>query len=99
MTPDALLSSVLDVFDDFLPGLRERIVDHLLLTPLDLETELGLTGGDEYHGQMGLDQLLFMRPVPGWGWYRTPVERLFLCGSGTHPGGGVTGGPGRDRRA
>lgn len=94
-TPDALLSSVLDVFDDFLPGLRERIVDHRLLTPLDLETELGLTGGDEYHGQMGLDQLLFMRPVPGWGWYRTPVERLFLCGSGTHPGGGVTGGPGR----
>ncbi len=94
-TPGALLSSVLDVFDDFLPGLRERIVDHRLITPLDLETELGLTGGDEYHGQMGLDQLLFMRPVPGWGWYRTPVERLFLCGSGTHPGGGVTGGPGR----
>ena len=94
-TRDPLLSSVLDVLDDFLPGLRERIVDHRLLTPLDLETDFGLTGGDEYHGQMGLDQLLFMRPVPGWGRYRTPVERLFLCGSGTHPGGGVTGGPGR----
>ncbi len=94
-TRDALLSSALDVFDEFLPGLRERVVDHRLLTPLDLETELGLTGGGEYHGQMGLDQLLFMRPVPGWGRYRTPVERLFLCSSGTHPGGGVTGGPGR----
>ena len=92
---DALLSSALDALDEFLPGLRERIVDHRLLTPLDLETELGLTGGDEYHGQMGLDQLLLMRPVPGWGRYRTPVEGLFLCGSGTHPGGGVTGGPGR----
>lgn len=94
-TREGLLSGVLDVLDEFLPGLRERIVDHRLLTPLDLETELGLSGGDEYHGQMGLDQLLFMRPVPGWGRYRTPVERLFLCGSGTHPGGGVTGGPGR----
>ncbi len=94
-TRDALLAGALDVLDEFLPGLRERIVDHRLLTPLDLEADFGLTGGDEYHGQMGLDQLLFMRPVPGWGRYRTPVERLFLCGSGTHPGGGVTGRPGR----
>ena len=92
---DALLDSVLDVLDEFLPGLRDRILDHRLLTPRDFKTELGLTGGDEYHGQMGLDQLLFMRPVAGWARYRTPVERLFLCGSGTHPGGGVTGIPGR----
>ena len=91
---DALLSSVLKVLDEFLPGTRDRILDHHLLTPLDLETELGLTGGDEYHGEIGLDQLLFMRPVAGWARYRTPVEGLFLCGSGTHPGGGVTGGPG-----
>ena len=94
-TRDALLSSVLAVLDEFLPGLRERILDQRLLTPLDLESELGLTSGDEYHGQMGLDQLLFMRPIAGWAQYRTPVERLFLCGSGSHPGGGVTGGPGR----
>ena len=92
---EALLSSVLEVLDEFLPGLRERVLDQRLLTPLDFETELGLSGGDEYHGQMGLDQLLFMRPVPGWGRYRTPVERLFLCSAGTHPGGGVTGAPGR----
>ncbi len=91
---DALLSGALGALDEFLPGFRERVVDHRLLTPLDLETELGLTGGDGYHGRMELDQLLFMRPVPGWGRYRTPVERLFLCGSGTHPGGGVTGRPG-----
>ena len=91
---DALLTSTFGILDEFLPGLRDRILDHLLLTPQDLETELGLTHGDEYHGQMGLDQLLFMRPVAGWARYSTPVEGLFLCGSGTHPGGGVTGGPG-----
>ena len=92
---DALLSTVLAVLDEFLPGMRDRILDHRLLTPQDLENELGLTCGDEYHGQMGLDQLLFMRPIAGWARYRTPVERLFLCGAGTHPGGGVTGAPGR----
>ena len=92
---DALVSNVLETLDEFLPGTRKRILDHHLFTPLDLETELQLTHGDEYHGQMGLDQFLFMRPVPGWAEYRTPVERLFLCGAGTHPGGGVTGGPGK----
>ena len=90
-----LLAGAHNVLDEFLPGTRERILDYRLLTPLDLETEFGLTGGDEYHGQMGLDQLLFMRPIAGWARYRTPVERLFLCGSGTHPGGGVTGAPGQ----
>ena len=94
-TRDALLASVLDVLDAFLPGTRDRIADHRLVTPLDLEREIGLTCGDEYHGRMGLDQLLFMRPIAGWARYGTPVEGLFLCGSGCHPGGGVTGGPGR----
>ena len=93
-TRDALVATVLATLDDFLPGLRDRILDHRLLTPLDLESELALTRGDEYHGQMGLDQLLLMRPVPGWARHATPVERLFLCGAGTHPGGGVTGTPG-----
>ena len=91
---DALLAGTHDVLDNFLPGLRDRILAHRLVTPLDLETELGPTHGDEYHGQMGLDHLLFMRPVAGWARYRTPLEGLFLCGAGTHPGGGVTGGPG-----
>ena len=92
---DALVANVLATLDDFLPGVRDRILDHRLLTPLDLESELALTHGDEYHGQMGLDQLLLMRPLPGWARHATPVERLFLCGAGTHPGGGVTGAPGR----
>lgn len=92
---DALLANVLAVLDEFLPGMRDRILDHCLLTPLDFETGLGLSGGDEYHGQMGTDQILCLRPVAGWARHRTPVERLFLCGSGSHPGGGVTGEPGR----
>lgn len=85
---DVLLAGTHDVLDDFLPGLTDRILDRRLVTPLDLETGLGLTHGDEYHGRMGLDQLLFMRPVAGWSRYRTPVDGLLLCGSGTHPGVG-----------
>ena len=92
---DEFLARTWDTLDEFLPGTRDRILDHRLITPLDLESEFGLTCGDEYHGQMGLDQLAFMRPVAGWARHRTPVERLFLCGAGTHPGGGVTCMPGR----
>jgi len=65
-----------------------------VLTPADLETTFGLTEGHIYHGEMTLDQLYVLRPVPGWARYRTPVEGLYLCGSGAHPGGGVTGAPG-----
>jgi phytoene dehydrogenase-like protein len=78
----------------YAPGLQDLILHSQALTPLDLERSLGLPEGDIYHGQMGLDQLLFMRPVPGYGRYRTPVDNLFLCGAGAHPGGGVTGAPG-----
>ena len=92
---DELLARTHDVLDEFLPGIRDRILDHRLVTPFDLESEFGLTSGDEYHGQMGLDQFAFMRPVAGWARHRTPVERLYLCGAGTHPGGGVTCMPGR----
>jgi phytoene dehydrogenase-like protein len=74
--------------------LRKSIIDRQILTPLDLEREVGLTEGSEYHGQMGLDQLLFMRPIAGYGRYRAPISNLYLCGAGTHPGGGVTGAPG-----
>jgi phytoene dehydrogenase-like protein len=65
-----------------------------VLTPLDYEREYGLAEGSGYQGEMALDQLLFMRPVPGWSQYRTPIAGLYLCGAGTHPGGGVTGAPG-----
>jgi phytoene dehydrogenase-like protein len=67
-----------------------------ILTPLDLERRLGLTGGHHMHGDMTPDQLLFMRPVRGFADYRSPVTGLYLCGAGTHPGGGVTGANGRN---
>jgi len=65
-----------------------------VLAPPDLEERFGLPGCCLYHGEISLDQLLFMRPVPGYANYRTPVQNLYLCGAGTHPGGGVTGAPG-----
>ena len=61
---------------------------------MDLEERFGLTGGNIFHGDMSVDQLFFLRPVPGWARYRTPIRGLWLCGSGTHPGGGVMGAPG-----
>lgn len=79
---------------EYAPSLPDLILHRQVLTPLDYEREYGLTEGGEFHGQMGLDQLLFMRPVAGYGRYRTPVGNLYLCGAGTHPGGGVTGAPG-----
>jgi len=67
-----------------------------VLSPLDLEREYGLVGGDIMHGCLGLDQLYSMRPVAGYADYRMPVRNLYLCGSGAHPGGGVSGNPGRN---
>jgi phytoene dehydrogenase-like protein len=78
----------------YAPNLESLIENRHILTPLDLEREFGLHEGNVYHGEMTLDQLLFMRPVPGASRYRTPVSGLYLCGAGTHPGGGVTGAPG-----
>jgi phytoene dehydrogenase-like protein len=67
-----------------------------VLTPLDFEERYGATEGHFYHGELTLDQILFMRPVPGWSRYRAPVGGLYLCGAGTHPGGAIAGGPGRN---
>ncbi len=91
---EEFLEVVIMTLEAYAPGIRESIAKKHLLTPPDMEAVLGLTAGDLYHGQMGLDQLLMMRPVSGYGRYRTPVENLYLCGAGTHPGGGVTGAPG-----
>jgi len=91
---DKLLETVVAALAQYAPDLPAKITHSQVITPLDLEGEYGLTGGDIYHGQMGLDQLLMMRPIPGYGRYRMPVENLYLCGSGAHPGGGVTGAPG-----
>lgn len=77
------------------PDLPSKIAVGEVLTPLDLETRYGLTGGHIFHGEHTLDQLYTMRPVLGWAQYRTPIPGLYLCSAGTHPGGGLTGGPGR----
>jgi phytoene dehydrogenase-like protein len=89
---DAALAQIATHFPD-LPG---RILHRQVLSPLDLERRLGITGGHALHGDMAPDQLLFMRPVRGCADYRTPVDGLYLCGAGTHPGGGVTGANGRN---
>jgi len=91
---EALGDRVVATLTEVAPGLPETIVHRQVLTPLDLERDYGLTEGQSHHGQMGLDQLLIMRPVPGYARYRTPFENLFLCGAGSHPGGGVSGAPG-----
>jgi len=74
--------------------LKSLILNRKVITPLDYERDYGLRQGSIMHGLMGLDQLLFMRPVPGFVGYRSPIDGLYLCGAGAHPGGGVTGAPG-----
>jgi phytoene dehydrogenase-like protein len=87
---------VIDLLEEYAPGIQNLILHQELLTPLDLERRFGLPEGCIYHGQMALDQLLVMRPVPGYSRYRSPIQGLYLCGAGTHPGGGVTGAPGHN---
>jgi phytoene dehydrogenase-like protein len=89
-----LAERTLATLERYTPGVRELVAGCHVQTPLDLERCFGLPDGDIYHGQMGLDQMLVMRPVPGAARYQTPVERLYLCGAGSHPGGGISGAPG-----
>ena len=91
---DALGDIVVNAIANYAPEFKDAILHRQVLTPLDLEETYGLTAGHLYHAEMALDQIFFMRPVPGWSRYRTPIDSLFLCGSGTHPGGGITGLPG-----
>lgn len=81
---------------EYAPNVPGSILARQVLTPLDLERTYGLTEGNIFHGDLRLEQLFFMRPVPGWSQYRTPVRGLYLCGAGAHPGGGVTGAPGHN---
>jgi phytoene dehydrogenase-like protein len=87
---------ILDVIEEYCPNIRSIVVERQTLTPLDLERRFGITGGNIFHGEMSLDQMFVLRPVAGWAKYRTPVNGLFLCGSGAHPGGGVMGAPGHN---
>ncbi|MFU8773630.1 MAG: phytoene desaturase family protein, partial [Anaerolineales bacterium] len=91
---ESLGDQVVELLEKYSPGFMDLITGRQVLTPLDYERQYGLQEGCIYHGQMGLDQIAFMRPIPGFARYRTPIENLYLCGAGTHPGGGVTGLPG-----
>jgi phytoene dehydrogenase-like protein len=93
---DEAIARIFDVVEARAPGFRASVIAHSALSPADLENEFGLTGGDIFHGRLSLDQLWSARPVLGHADYRTPVKGLYLCGSGAHPGGGVTGAPGHN---
>jgi phytoene dehydrogenase-like protein len=91
---EAFGDAVIDTLSEYMPNLKERILHRQVLTPWDLEQVYGLTEGNIFHGELSLEQLAFLRPLAGWSRYRTPVDRLWMCASGTHPGGGIMGAPG-----
>ena len=93
---DLLANRVIKKIGEYAPNVPNAILARHVLTPLDLERTYGLTEGNIFHGDLTLEQLFFMRPVPGWSRYRTPIAGLYLCGAGAHPGGGVTGAPGHN---
>jgi phytoene dehydrogenase-like protein len=86
--------TVVQTLAQYAPNLPEMILTHQIITPLDLEEVYGMTGGQIFHGDLALDQFFTMRPLLDWARYKTPIENLYLCGSGTHPGAGLTGGSG-----
>jgi len=86
--------AVVKAISQYAPNLPQLILSHQIITPKDLEQTYGLTGGHIFHGELALDQFFTMRPLLNWARYKTPIERLFLCGNGTHPGTGLTGGSG-----
>ncbi len=86
--------TVVRTLSTYAPNLPDMIEAMQVITPQDLETSYGFTGGHIFHGELALDQLFTMRPVLDWARYRTPIRNLFLCGSGTHPGNGLTGASG-----
>jgi phytoene dehydrogenase-like protein len=88
--------TVIDTLAEHAPNIRDIILHRQVLTPLDLERDFGLTEGNIFQGELTLEQLFFLRPAPGWAQYATPVRGLYMCGSATHPGGGIMGAPGRN---
>jgi phytoene dehydrogenase-like protein len=93
---DALGDTVIDTLAQYAPNIRDLILHRQVLTPLDLEREWGLSEGNIFQGELSLAQLFLFRPVPGWARYRTPIRNLYMCGSATHPGGGIMAAPGRN---
>jgi phytoene dehydrogenase-like protein len=92
---EAFGDNVINTIAEYAPNIKDIIVGRQILTPLDLEREFGLTQGNIFQGELSLEQLFFLRPVAGWAYYRTPIHNLYMCGSATHPGGGIMGANGR----
>jgi len=93
---EAFGNTVIDTIAEYAPNIKNIILHKQVLTPLDLEREFGLTEGNIFQGELTLEQLFFLRPAPGWAQYETPIRKLWMCGSATHPGGGIMGAPGRN---
>jgi phytoene dehydrogenase-like protein len=92
---EAFGDAVVDTLAEYIPNLKDIILHRQVLTPLDIEQTTGLTQGNIFQGELSLSQLFFLRPAPGYAQYRTPIRNYYQCGSGTHPGGGISGAPGR----
>src|SRR5881296_3064522 len=91
---EAFGNNVIDTISEHAPNIKEIILHKQVITPLDLEREWGLSEGNIFQGELSLEQLFFLRPVPGWAQYSTPIRNLYMCGSATHPGGGIMGASG-----
>jgi phytoene dehydrogenase-like protein len=96
---DAFRDACLNQIEQYAPGFKSLILHAEVRTPRELEAEVGLTDGNIFQGEVTFDQMFFNRPVPGYANYRSPIRDLWICGSSTHPGGGVTGAPGRNAAA
>ena len=93
---EAFGDTVIDTIAEHAPNIKDIILHRQVLTPLDLEREFGLSEGNIFQGELTLEQLFFLRPAPGWAQYRSPIRNLYMCGSATHPGGGIMGASGRN---
>ena len=91
---DAFGNAVIDTIEECAPDIRDCIIHKQVISPWDIEKMTGLTEGNIFQGELSLEQLAFLRPVAEWSRYRTPIHKLWMCGSGTHPGGGLMGAPG-----
>jgi phytoene dehydrogenase-like protein len=92
---EAFGDNVINTIAEYAPNIKDIILHRQVVTPLDLERDFGLSEGNIFQGELSLEQLFFLRPVPGWAQFRTPIKNLYMCGSATHPGGGIMGAPGR----
>jgi phytoene dehydrogenase-like protein len=93
---EAFGDTVINTIAEYAPNLKDLILHRQVLTPLDIERDFGLSEGNIFQGELTLEQLFFLRPAPGWAQYKTPIANLYMCGSATHPGGGIMGAPGRN---